>query len=312
MPDAISRLSEELARDPAGASWIPLAEALRRAGRLDDAERVTLRGLERHQYLPDGHDALARVRVEQGNEAGARDEWEMAIRLDARHLASVKGLAFLAHRRGDLASAERLLRNACALAPDDTRIAAAHRKAVTALQSDLSSSKPGVETDGFAVAPMAPERPEPAVEAPPLRVSEEPARTTHPSQPTQRTQSTFGGPRDLFADIEAAGGASALLVDRDGLVLAGRALDGAGADASDVLGAELSGLGDDATRALVQLGLGAWDQVVVECEGATIAFAPVRDGAVVMLTAPSATPLGLARVMLDRTRRRADGWLEAL
>jgi predicted regulator of Ras-like GTPase activity (Roadblock/LC7/MglB family) len=312
MPDEISRLSAEVARDPSGTAWILLADAFRRAGRIEDAERVALRGLERHPYLPDGHDALARVRVEQGNDVSASDEWQMALRLDARHLASVKGLAFLAHRRGDVAAAERFLRTAAALAPNDARIAAAHRKAVSALQASSSPANAAADHSPFAVP--HPSRPSLDRESAPLAPSARPAplgdEVRLPSRESMRPPSS--GPRELFADIEALGGASALLVDRDGLVLAGRARDGAGADASDVLGAELSGLGEESARALSQLGLGEWDRVIVECVGATIAFAPARDGAVVMLATPAEIPLGLARVLLDRTRCRADGWLEAL
>ena len=285
MHDPISRLSAALASDPAGTAWVPLADALRRAGRVEEAERIALRGLERHPYLPDGHDVLARVRAERGDDGGARDEWEMALRLDPGHVASLKGLAFLAHRRQDLAAVERFLRQARDIAPGDERIATAHRRSVAALQAGSTAV------------------PDPPAPVPP------PATASPTARPGAHAAA---GPRGLFADIEALGGLCALLVDRDGLVLAGNAPDAEGRDASDALGAELSGLGDESARALAQLGLGAWDRVVVECGGATIAFAPVHDGAVVMFASPPATPLGLAHVLLDRARRRADGWLGAL
>jgi predicted regulator of Ras-like GTPase activity (Roadblock/LC7/MglB family) len=173
----------------------------------------------------------------------------------------------------------------------------AHRQAVAALPTEVMPLESVGEVLPRVRSHVAPDRPDEGVQL---------------SAVVPQIPVAAAGPRDLFADLEASGGTSVLLVDRDGLTLAGRVRDGSGADASDVLGAELSGLSDEAAVALSQLGLGAWDRVVVECQAATIAFAPARDGAVVMLAAPSSTPLGLARMLLDRARRRADGWLEAL
>lgn len=308
MPDEISRLSAELARDPAGAAWVSLADALRRAGQADAAERVALRGLERHPYSADGHDVLARIRVWQGDLTGAGDEWDMALRLDARHLTSLKGLGFLAYRRGDLALAERHLREACAVAPDDKSVREAHRRMADALGRSEASAR-GRATP-FARADVM----EPATA---VRDRDGAAHGGEPNSPVVAQQGAAAShpasrARDLFADIGSMGVTTALLVDHDGLVLAGRDSEGTGNNDADALAAELSGLGDEATRALLQLGLGAWETVVVECEGATLAFAPVSEEAVVLVATPTSIPLGLVRILLERTQRRAGGWLEAL
>ena len=109
MPDEIRRLSDDLARDPSSLVFMPLAEALRRAGQLDVALRVALRGLDRHPYLPDAHDVLARIHADRGDLERASDEWEMALRLDPSHAQANLGLGFVEFRRGDLESAERRL-----------------------------------------------------------------------------------------------------------------------------------------------------------------------------------------------------------
>src|SRR5690349_9223180 len=109
MADEIRRLSDDLARDPSSLVFMPLADALRRAGQLDVALRVAMRGLDRHPYLADAHDVLARIHADRGDLQRAADEWEMALRLDPSHSQANLGLGFVDFRRGNLESAERRL-----------------------------------------------------------------------------------------------------------------------------------------------------------------------------------------------------------
>ncbi len=104
MRDEIARLSERLAREPAGMGWVALADALRRARQLEAAQRIALRGLGRHPHAADGHDVLARIAADGGDLGRARDEWEMAVRLEPRHVGALLGLSWLALCGGDDAS----------------------------------------------------------------------------------------------------------------------------------------------------------------------------------------------------------------
>ncbi|HEX4933084.1 MAG TPA: roadblock/LC7 domain-containing protein, partial [Gemmatimonadaceae bacterium] len=121
-----------------------------------------------------------------------------------------------------------------------------------------------------------------------------------------------GDAHSVFAPVVRGGATFALLVDADGLVLAGSASVAPGEDRADVLAAELSGLCSDAQGALRQLHLGEWEHVLVEGESATLALAPSAAETTTLVATPAGTPAGLPRLLLDRARQRASQWMESL
>ena len=102
---------------------------------------------------------------------------------------------------------------------------------------------------------------------------------------------------------------AALLLDASGLVLAGAYLVEDGRDVAQAVGAELSGVSDEARRAMRHLALGDWTSLVFETEAATVALAPAAGDALLVVAAARETPLGLVRRVLDRASQRASGWL---
>jgi predicted regulator of Ras-like GTPase activity (Roadblock/LC7/MglB family) len=304
-PDAIGRWSEELARDPRSLAFLPLGEELRRRRRLDDARRVALRGLERHPYRPDAHDLLARICADLGDDQRARDEWEMALEIDPGHLPSLKGLGFLAWRRRDLAGAERYLRTAREKDPYDTGVETALGRVREVLQAPPAPDATPPQDRGGAPArgngggaPRVAAAPAPA---------EAPAVT--PNLPPAAPE-TDGDARTLFEPLLRDGDCTALLLDRDGLVLAGAYEDESGSDVGDAVGAVLSGVGEEAARALEHLKLGEWESLLVEAPYANVTLGPVRDGAVVMVAAGADARVGFVRRLFEGARRRAASWLE--
>ena len=275
--DRLQVWKDELARDAQSAAFIPLVDSLRRLGRLDEAYRYAVQGLERHPHMAGAHDALARVMADRGDEAQARDEWEFALRLDPSHNASLRGLGFLAYKRRDLATAEQLLARALHANPADDGLATALRRVRTELRGSARVA-PGAGRNGARHEPQA--RASAADEA-----------------------------RQLFAPLLGDGDRTALLLDRDGLVLAGTYVDGNGRDVADEIGAHLGGLAEEATRALRQLGLGRWESLTVEAQHATVALAPGLEGAVVMVAAARDTQVGLVRRLLAHARQRASAWM---
>jgi len=294
MPDEIRRLSDDLARDPSSLVFMPLADALRRAGQLDVALRVALRGLDRHPYLPDAHDVLARIHADRGDLERASDEWEMALRLDPSHAQANLGLGFVEFRRGDLESAERRLST---VPPAD------RTPGVAAALAHVRSALGARTTNGVAVMV-----PEPQVVAPPpVAPAETPPHSTasvpeFPSPDPSRTKQLFDSALD-------ASDQHALLVDGDGLVLAGAYIDGSGQDVGEVIAAELAGVSSEAERAMRHLGLGAWTSLLVEADEAIVAMTPAPNDSLLVVTASRKTPVGLVRLLLDRVLARARDWL---
>ena len=280
----IRSMSEALAADPSSAVFVPLGEALRRKGQLDLALRVATRGVERHGGNPEAHDLMARIAVDRGNAAGARAEWEKVLGLAPGHAGAQKGLGFLCFQQGDLAGAARYLGAALDADPADRTLATALETVRAAIAED--------ERD--------------AAERPPGAMPAVPARDDAPAPPLAPA------PRDartIFNEILGDAPQTALLLDSDGFVVAGQYVTAEGHDLGADIGAQLSGVGEEAERAMRHLRLGRWKQIVFEAEAASVAMAPSGDG-VLLVAAPSVVPLGYVRRLLERSVERARQWLE--
>jgi predicted regulator of Ras-like GTPase activity (Roadblock/LC7/MglB family) len=301
MADEIRRLSDDLARDPSSLVFMPLADALRRAGQLDVAMRVALRGLDRHPYLADAHDVLARIHADRGDLERAADEWEMALRLDPAHPQANLGLGFVDFRRGNLENAERRL-SAAGETPDNPGVAAAlvHVRTALGTRSANGSTAEAAAPNGLS----SPERPvaKPPIASPPAPRVTSPAVPEFPAPDLARA-------KQLFTSALDGADQSALLVDADGLVLAGMYHDATGTDVAEVVAAELAGVSSEAERAMRHLGLGAWTSLLVEAEDAVVAMTPAPLGSLLVVGASRQTPVGLVRLLLDRALTRARDWL---
>ena len=76
--DEIRRWSSELAADPQSLAFADLAEALRQQGDLETAERLAVRGLERHPTHGPALSVLARIAEARGDLNAASAYWERA------------------------------------------------------------------------------------------------------------------------------------------------------------------------------------------------------------------------------------------
>jgi tetratricopeptide (TPR) repeat protein len=277
MSDEIRRLSDELARDPSSLVFLQLGEALRMGGQLDLALRVATRGLERHAHNADAHDLLARICVDRNELEQAFDEWDMVLRLAPNHVGARKGMGYVLYKQGKLEEAEDHLSAAASGDRSDASISTALRMVRRLLRyarlAGNGASEPGPAE----------------LEAAQRRVEEE--------------------AHFLFADILGDGEQTALLLNSDGLVTAGAYVSATGEDVAQEVGAQLSGVRDDAQRTVRHLDLGEWKIVLYETDVAIVAIAPALDDSMVLVAASHAMPLGFVRRVLDRCVRRATMWL---
>ena len=300
--DDVRRLSDELARDPASLVFLQLGEALRRQGQLDYALKVAVRGLERHPHNAEAHDLLARIAVDRGELERAFDEWDMVLRLAPDHIGALKGLGFICFRQGRAPEAERYLAAASAADAADQSIA-------SALAHVRAQLRPPAPERGAAAA--RPASPTPAflgAVAPATAPAAAPAARADAATPVRGVQ-TPQDARYLFAEILGDGDQTALLLDEQGLVMAGAYLSAEGRDVAQDVGAELSGVSDEARRAMRHLDLGNWTAIVFETEVATVAMAPAPQDGLLLVAASREAPLGFVRRLLDRASMRTRAWL---
>src|SRR5829696_7160136 len=213
-------------------------------------------------------DELARISIDRNDLERAFDEWDIVLRLAPGHLGALKGMGFVCFQQGRLSQAEEYLSAASAQGDGDEQVASA--------LAHVREAR--IE---MAERPRDPSR--------------LPAGTTH-------------DPRFLFVDVLSDAEQTALLLDREGLVLAGAYVAWDGRDVGQEVGAELSGVTDAARRATRHLSLGEWTSIVFETEVAVVAMTPSTNDGLLVLATSRATPLGLVRRLLDRCAERARRW----
>ncbi len=104
----------------------------------------------------------------------------------------------------------------------------------------------------------------------------------------------------------------ALLVDRDGRVLAGGVSDANGADAGDAVAAALAGVTREAERAARLLGLGPWRRIALEGGPAHLELRAPTGDSVLLVMRPREIPAGRLALLAERAASSARRWLEEL
>jgi tetratricopeptide (TPR) repeat protein len=298
----IRTLTTRLAEEPASLAFLELAEALRRRGQLDAAGKVARGGLSRYPGLADAHDLMARILSDQGDLAGAFDAWADALRLDPMRTGALKGIAFLYFRAGDTAAAMDHLQRAAEADPDDPSIA----QALARIRRESRSSG-----HRFTPTPAPTAEPEPfpppqaaaVVEAEPVAVVEPKPVATVPPAPVEQPDET-----SPFADLD--GGHSLVLVDANGLRLAGSLRAPGGEETADRVAAQLAGVSREAARATRLLGLGAWQSITVESPDAQFVLVRPTGETVLLAARDSSLPVARVALVAERAARAAKSWLE--
>lgn len=249
-------------------------------------------------FLPLAEQLLARGDLAHASRVARKGAERHGHRADVHDLVARIALA-----QGDEATAERAWKQSLAIAPE---FGAAHRGLgfLCYRQGRWADAETHLAT-ARAATPGDPAL-EAAWEA--LHV----ARAEADASATAADAAQAGGhaPGLIFDETLGESGQVALLLDRDGLVVAGHYVTVDGDDLGALIGAHLSGVGDEATRAMRHFGLGAWTRIALETEAATVVMAPTGDG-VTLLAAPREVPLGLVRRTLEQCAALARQWLGA-
>ncbi|CAN5883973.1 hypothetical protein BH24GEM1_BH24GEM1_05300 [soil metagenome] len=313
MSEDIRTLTTRLAEEPTSLAFLELAEELRRRGQVAAAGKVGRGGLGRYPGLADAHDLLARILSDQGDLAGAFDAWADALRLDPMRTSALKGIAFLYFLAGDVPAAIDHLQRAAEADPDDPSIAQAlarvRRESREMAPQAAPEPPPAAEIDRGSrrePEPAAEPAPEPVPLAAPALLADGESLAEPPrAEPPRAEQPDPGSP---FADLE--GGHSLVLMDANGLRLAGGLPAPNGEETGDRVAAQLAGVSREAGRAARLLGLGAWQTITVESPDAHSVL--VRPTAETVLLAAREPSLPMCRVALvaERAARAAKTWLE--
>jgi tetratricopeptide (TPR) repeat protein len=296
--DDIRTLTARVADEPTSLAFLELAEALRRRGQLEAAAKVARGGLSRYPGLADAHDLLARILSDQGDLAGAFDAWADALRVDPMRTGALKGIAFLYFRAGDATAAIEHLQRAAEVDPDDISIA----QALARVRRE-SRAAPGTAAPEPALEEPSPPAPLPAV-APPAK-EEAPAPAVANVTESPPAPDEAGSP---FAAID--GGRAVVLVDANGLLLAGNLTAPDGAERGDRVAAELAGVSREASRAGRLLGLGQWHSITLECPDAHFVLVQPTSETVLLAAREPSLPMARVALLAERAAREAKSWLE--
>lgn len=118
----IAGYTEILSKDPHSTVFVPLSEAYRTMGMLDEAIDVARRGIDAVPGYAPGYITLGRSLAEQGQLKDAAEAFSHALQTEEANLQAIKGLARVKLLLGQPEEARPLLMQGRQLAPDDGAI----------------------------------------------------------------------------------------------------------------------------------------------------------------------------------------------
>lgn len=112
-----------VAKDPSSTAFVPLAEAYRQTGLMDDALEAARLGTNRLPHFSPGFSTLGRILGQMGRLDEAMSAYARALSLDRQSQAALVGLARLHLIRAERDQARKILLQAQEFHPDDEKIA---------------------------------------------------------------------------------------------------------------------------------------------------------------------------------------------
>jgi predicted regulator of Ras-like GTPase activity (Roadblock/LC7/MglB family) len=300
-PADLQRWSEDVARDAASLSFLPLARAYRRQGRRDAALRICLRGLERNPDHVEAHSLLAVLYFESGHRVKAYDEWSVVLKIEPDNFDALRGMGFYYLEQEHYEAAKRHLERAAAQKPTDPAVQEGLR--IVNERLGVIAPEPALPFE-LVEEPWIDRQPRihasTAASPAPVRVGNvtaEPAARFEfahapAAAPPRSDEVETDDPSRIFDPLLRGGQVlGALILDQHGLVIGGSLAGSVGARAES-LGAILGGAIEEALRTAMHLSLGRWQGVLLEADEAVLHFAPLSEDMIVLLAARKNAPTG--------------------
>jgi len=111
-----------VSKDPSSTAFIPLAEAYRQVGLLDDALEATKLGTRMLPHFSPGYSEMGRILGQMGRIDEAMNAYARALSIDRQSQAALVGLARLHMIRGERDQARKILFQAKEAHPGDHKI----------------------------------------------------------------------------------------------------------------------------------------------------------------------------------------------
>ncbi len=111
-----------VSKDPSSTAFVPLAEAYRQIGLLDDALEATKLGTRMLPHFSPGFATMGRVLGQMGRIDEAMSSYAKSLSIDRQCQAALVGLARLHLIRGERDQARKILCEAAVFHPDDNKI----------------------------------------------------------------------------------------------------------------------------------------------------------------------------------------------
>ncbi len=224
----IEKLEARFNENPDGRFFAPLADAYRKAGRVDDAITVLTAGLPKHPDYLSAHIVLGRCHLDKKDDGQALAAFERVLGLDSENIIALKALAEIAERVGQADDARRWLMRLLTVDPmnseadddlkrlggplDDAQAPAAAAAEEVVLDLGVASdlAEPAAPAPAWPPppAPLALEEPAPAAAAaltdiPTLEFTPPPDTVERPAVPLETATASAGAAGDAPSGFQS-------------------------------------------------------------------------------------------------------------
>ncbi len=146
--EELDKLFERYRRAPHSFVFAPLADACRKAGRIDEAIEICENGLKLHPEYTSAHVVLAKCFHDQGKAKEAEAEFNKVLSLDPENLVALKYLGMMAAERGNKVEAVSYFTHILEMDPDNEEILAKFAELDDSDDEEILDLKP-IEDDEF-------------------------------------------------------------------------------------------------------------------------------------------------------------------